>query len=44
MASSETDKSKKVVIGEDPVQYLDGAMTMDRTCDRVKVLGDGRDG
>ena len=29
MTSSETHKNKKVVIVDDPVQYLDGSMTMD---------------
>ena len=34
MTNSETHKNKKVVIGDNPVQYPDGAMTMDEDCDR----------
>ena len=33
MTSSETHKNKKVVIGDDPVQYPDGAGTIDEDCD-----------
>ena len=43
MTSSETHKNKKVVIGDDLVQYADGAVTMDEDCDRGKSFG-GREG
>ena len=32
ITSSETHKNKKVIIGDDPVQYPDGALTMDEDC------------
>ena len=31
---SETHKNKKVVIWDDPVQYMGGAVTMEEDCDR----------
>ena len=31
--SSETHKKKKVIIGDHPVQYPDGAVTMDKDCE-----------
>ena len=34
MTSSETHKNKKVIIGDDQVQYPDGAVTMDEDSDR----------
>ena len=34
MTSSETHKNKKVIIGDDPVQSRDGAVTMDEDSDR----------
>ena len=34
MTSSETHENKKVIIEDDPVQYLDGAVTMDEDCER----------
>ena len=27
-------QSKKIIIGDDPIQYPDGAVTMDKDCDR----------
>ena len=33
MTISETHQNKKVVIGDDPVQYQAGAVTMDKDCD-----------
>ena len=34
MTSSETQKNKKVIIGDNPVLYPDGAVTMDEDFDR----------
>ena len=34
MTNSETHKNKKVLNRDDPVQYTDGAMTMDEDCAR----------
>ena len=33
MTSSAT--KKKIIMGDDPIQYPDGAVTMDEDCDRV---------
>ena len=33
ITSSETHKSKKLIIGDDPVRNPDGAVTMDEHCD-----------
>ena len=27
-------ENKKIIIGDDPIQYPDGAVTMDEDCDR----------
>ena len=27
-------QNKKIIIGDDPIQYPDGAVTMDEDCDR----------
>ena len=44
MTRSEAHKNKKVIIGDNPVLYPDGAVTMDQDCDRGKSFGGRRDG
>ena len=34
VTSSDTHKNKKVIIGNNPVQYPDGAVTTEEDCDR----------